>query len=133
MSAHILPDSRLKDSSLATVMADWENPDGSFTRMEMQPVYCASCGIHYGWVPVFTTFACWLCNQCHEQYGVLAGTYVQPEEEFNQAVAQEMLERFGRSLTDLELFALMEQGKLGIALENLNKESPYKVMNNGNR
>ena len=45
----------------------------------------------------------------------------------NLAVAYEMRERFGRELTDLELFRKAERGELGTALELLARESPYKV------
>jgi hypothetical protein len=41
-----------------------------------------------------------------------------------------MRRKFGRDLTELELFALLEQGKLGSPLELLNRESPYAVPSN---
>ncbi len=125
-----LPDSRLHDAGQSTVMVDWVLPSGGTVRIEVQPVYCASCGVLFGHVPKEnTTFAFWLCCQCFEQYGAVVGTYAVPEEEFNQAVAHEMQERYGRHLSDWELFRELEQGRLGTSLELLARESPYKVAN----
>lgn len=55
------------------------------------------------------------------------GTYAVPEDEFNKAVAYEMEKRFGRHLSDLELFHQAEKGILGRELELLEKESPYPI------
>lgn len=127
----ILPDSRLLggDSTLNSVMGDWQLPDGSIVRIEVVPTYCGSCGLASGqYVPKDNTvFTFCLCRPCYEKYGEIAGTMVSSVEEFNRAVEAEMMEKFGRALTDLELFQLLEQGQLGSALEKLNKESPYKV------
>ncbi len=126
----VLPDSRLHDANLATVMVDWSLPSGGTVRIEVAPVYCASCGVMFGYVPKEnTSFAFWLCNQCFETYGAVVGTFAVPEEEFNQAVAHEMEERYGRHLTELELYREIEQGRLGTPLELLARESPYKVAN----
>lgn len=129
MSMHILPDSRLKEAK-GTVIVNWELTDGSTVRIEVEPIYCANCGKLYGYVPKEnTTFAFWLCRKCFEAHGEIAGTYAVPEDEFNQKVQTEMQERFGRDLTDLEIFKLLEQGELGRPLELLIRESPYKVPN----
>jgi hypothetical protein len=126
--AHILPDCRLKDKK-GTLMVDWPLPGGGTVRIEVEPSFCANCGNpnpHY--VPKDnTTFDFWLCNQCAEDYGEIAGTYMMPDEEFNRAVEAEMLDRFGRSLDVMEIAVAVDRGTLGTALELLAKESPYKV------
>ncbi len=123
----VLPDSRLSQRpDLCTVMADWPMPDGSTVRVEMAPIYCANCGTLFGHVPLENcTFAFWLCRDCFAKWGEVAGTYAVPEDEFNQAVAAEMQDRFGRTLTHVELWQLEQQGQLGTALEKLARESPY--------
>ena len=127
---NVLPDSRLHDRLHGSVMADWTLTDGSTVRIEMAAVYCASCGVPFGWVPAENTaFAFWLCNQCFEQYGAVVGTCVMPDEEFCRNVQHEMQAKHGRDLSELELFRLIEQGKLGKELELLARESPYKVAN----
>lgn len=127
MGASVLPDSRLQ-SAVGCIMADWELPDGRTVRIEVQPIFCGNCGKHYGFVPKEnTTFAFWLCRKCYEKYGAVAGTCAVPEDEFNRSVEAEMVERFGRSLTAVEVAALKEQDKLGRMLELLEKESPYPV------
>lgn len=133
MSAHILPDSRLAsgDSTVGSVMID---------GIEYVPIFCGSCGHPFmdgtadanGWprgcVPKESmTFLFWLCDQCFSQYGGLASTYATPDQAFCEAVAFEMQEKFGRALTDLELYVLSQHNSLGAALELLEKESPYKV------
>lgn len=124
----ILPDSRLQDRNFGAVMGDFELPNGQTVRLEMTPVFCASCGTLYGYVPRDNTnFVCWLCRPCFEKYGETASLCTVPEDEFNQLVAEEMVARFGRPLTDAELSAAAEQGKLGRALELLDRESPYAI------
>lgn len=127
---HLFPDSRLAegDSTLGSQIVDWEMPDGSITRLEVVPIFCGSCGKPYGFVPKDNcAFVCWLCRPCHEKYGVIAGTYAQPDDEFCKAVEHEMIEKFGRALTEAEIGALAEKGELGRPLELLEKESPYPV------
>jgi hypothetical protein len=127
-TSDILPDSRLKETK-GSVMADWPLPDGRTVRLEAVPIYCAHCGIKYGFVPKENQiFDFWLCRKCFEKYGHVLGCYVQPDEEFCRDVEFEMMERFGRPLTDIEIFAAAEQGQLGSALEKLEKDSPYPVM-----
>jgi hypothetical protein len=124
----MLPDSRLADRDMSTVMADWALPDGRTVRIECSPVYCANCGSMYGYVPKDNTvFVMWLCNRCFEQYGAVAGTYAVPDEQFCKDVAHEMHEAYGRTLSDWELFNLMERGALVAPLVALEKESPYRV------
>lgn len=130
VNEHTLPDSRLAQRpDLETFMGEWTMPDGSFIRCEIQPIFCANCGKKYGYVPKDnTTFACYLCNKCFETWGAIAGTYAVLDDDFHQAVQHEMETRFGRTLTELEIFKLAEHGRLGTALEKLEKESPYQVM-----
>lgn len=126
-NTHILPDSRLA-SPQQGVMANWQLPNGSSVRLECEMIYCANCGIAYGYVPKEnTTFACFLCQQCFETYGSVAGTYAIPDEEFNQNVAHEIEERFQRPMSTEDLLIEAQNGRLGTALEKLAMESPYPV------
>src|SRR3989442_15330755 len=91
----LLPDSRLRDRSKHAM----PGPGGYWV-----PVYCAVCGVPYGYVPEENcTFACWLCNYCSEAYGAIFGTMMMPDEVFWEKVRQAQLERYGRLLTDREL------------------------------
>lgn len=47
------------------------------------PIYCANCGAKGGMVPEDNcTFAFWLCNNCWETHGAIAGTMAVPDELF---------------------------------------------------
>jgi hypothetical protein len=126
-SQHILPDSRARESK-GSKMVDWAMPDGTTRRIEVEICYCANCGKPSQWVPKDNTAAAfYLCDECFEKYGAIAGTCAVSDQQFCENVVQEMLDAHGRPLTDLELFKLMEQGELGTGLELLMRESPYKV------
>lgn len=129
-SMDVLPDSRLTDKNFGAVMMDWPLPSGRTMRVECVPVFCANCGLPYGYVPRDNTaFAFWLCQQCFETHGAVAGTFAQPDAEFCAAVAVEMENRFGRSLTAEEIVVAQDRGLLGRELGLLIKESPYAVFN----
>lgn len=124
----VLPDSRLKDQTLGSQVVDWPLPGGGTVRCEAVRIYCANCGKLYGWVPKDNTaFAFWLCAKCFESFGTAAGMCAVPDAEFAEAVAFEMNERFGRTLTETEIVYFQERGELGTALEKLARESPYPV------
>jgi hypothetical protein len=125
--ADLLPDSRLTQRpDLGATVVDWQMPGGGSVRVEVVPIYCAACGKMYGYVPrENTAFAFYLCRKCSENWSPLPGTFVQPDDDFCRAVAEEMVARFGRPLTDAELAAAAGAGGLGRALELLAKESPY--------
>lgn len=123
----ILPDSRLRDPK-ATVMVNWATPGGGTVRLELEPIYCFNCGVPNGYVPrAVMSFVSWLCRSCSEKWGEYASNWSVADEAFWSAVGAEMEDRFGRSLTQLELETLAEQGRLGSALEKLGRESPYKT------
>lgn len=131
MPTNILPDSRLSDRR-GSVMLDWPlrgGPNPPTVRLECVPCFCINCGAPGPYVPADTTsWASFLCQKCIESYGELASGWVCSEQAFCEAVAAEMLESFGRYLTELELCALKDQGKLGRYLELLERDSPYKWM-----
>lgn len=123
---NILPDSRLQ-GSIGNVMADWPDGNGGTTRLELQPIYCFNCGRPNGYVPVgIMSFVSWLCTPCAEKWGHDASLHTCPDQEFWDKVHEEMMARFGRALTERELSALAEHGKLGRGLELLDRESPYR-------
>lgn len=127
MVANILPDSRLKDPK-ATVMVDWPLADGSSVRLELEPIYCFNCGVPNGYVPRhLMSFVSWLCGKCSQDFGELAENWRVADQDFWDTVAAEMLDRFGRVLSQQELEALAAQGRLGTLLEKLDNESPYKL------
>lgn len=123
----ILPDSRMKNPR-DCVTIDWPLMDGTTVRLELEPIFCFSCGKPNGYVPrEIMSFVSWLCMPCSEKYGELAENWVTSDDQFWQDVASEMKDRFGRVLTQRELCILTERGELGSALEKLEKESPYKI------
>ncbi len=125
---HQLPDSRLRQNpSLGTVMVDWELSDKSTVRLEAQPIYCANCGVEYGYVPrETTTFVFWLCGTCFRAYGHVAGTCAVPDEEFNRDLQEEMQRRYGRALSHEELTVQAEDNNLGPYLEALQRDSLFR-------
>lgn len=132
MSNSILPDSRLLDASKGVVVADWPviDPDGTTRtiRLQLQPIFCASCGKPHGCVPKdVLSWVCWLCQECSVKYGEEASHMLASDEMFWRDVQAEMLDRFGHVLTAAEMDALAEQGRLGRNLELLERESPYKI------
>lgn len=130
---NVLPDSRLKDAK-ETVMGDWELPDPitglmKKVRLEFEPIFCINCGKPNGYVPMHIGMATvtWFCKPCSEKWGMMANDWMLADQVFWQIVAGEMLDRFGRALTQDEINVLAEQGRLGTALEKLDRESPYRV------
>lgn len=125
----ILPDCRLKEKK-GTVMVDWDMPDRSVVRIECEPVYCATCGKLMQYCPLEnTTYAFALCQPCFDKWGLLAGTYAVPDDVFNAAVAEQMMDSFGKYLTAEQLVVLDSLDELPRALRALEKDSPYKVYN----
>lgn len=124
----ILPDSRLTRSDLGAVIMDWPLSNGRTIRLECIPCFCANCGCSGPYVPRDnTTFACWLCNKCVETHGEIVGTYLQPDHEFWAALDAEMVARFGRSATPIEIATLLDQGDR--TFEKLLKDSPIRLAN----
>ncbi len=122
---NVLPDSRLKDAK-GTVMVDWPTATGKI-RLELEPIFCFNCGTPAGYVPKgIMSFVSWLCQPCSEEWGATASLHSSPDQEFWDAVGAEMVARFGKALTQDELWVLAEQGRLGRNLELLARESPYK-------
>lgn len=123
----ILPDSRLRNPK-DCVIVDWPLMDGTTVRLELEPIFCFSCGKPNGYVPrEIMSFVSWLCMPCSEKYGELASNWQASDGQFWQDVANEMKDRFGHVLDQRELCILAERGELGSALEKLEKESPYKL------
>jgi|SRR5438445_3878637 len=104
--AELLPDCRSRER-----LGSIRGPLGTWV-----PVYCANCGAEGGLVPEENmTFLFYLCNQCAETYGNIAGTMMMPDEVFWEKLKQEQLETYGRFLTEQELIALVEEGTSSLA------------------
>lgn len=131
MSANILPDSRLREKK-GTVLVDWplREADGTMTtvRLELEPIFCLSCGKSAGFVPSETvSFCSWLCEECSRKWGADASLHTHSDADFWAAVAAEMMARWGRVLTQEELEVMAARGSLGRNLELLERESPYRT------
>jgi hypothetical protein len=128
MANDILPDSRLK-STIGDIMADWRDGDGNVTRLCLQPIYCFNCGKHNGYVPRdIMSFVSWLCEACSATWGDRASLHQSSDREFWLKVAEEMSLKYGRALTQQELWQLAEQDKLSAGLQLLMRESPFRNM-----
>src|SRR5207245_5676494 len=82
LSPDIRPDSRARDEKGAIwVDSKW-----------LVPIYCMSCGDPAGYsLPKETcTFVGWLCNDCVETYGLMAGMWLMPDEVFWEEMAGEL-------------------------------------------
>jgi hypothetical protein len=114
-------------------MVDWNFRDPLTSRMrtvrlELEPIFCFNCGAPNGYVPRgIMSFVSWLCEKCSLTWGELASLHKHADQDFWDKVTFELNSRFGRSLTQQEISMLAERGKLGSALEKLEKESPYKL------
>jgi hypothetical protein len=124
-NSHVLPDSRLREKQMIrkSVVA---TPDGGKVTVEEEPVYCINCGKLHGWVIVGAVWEAWLCTPCAETWGKIAGTYMMPDELFWILVACEMLEHFGRYLTNDEIVMLARDEDYG-PLRSLAMDSPIKI------
>lgn len=99
MSAHILPDSRPRESK--TVVGE--------NGKSMVKLYCANCSKPGGLVPEeHITFAFYLCQSCADKYGNDAHFYQEPDEVFNERIKNAQLEKHGRFLTAPELAIELE-------------------------
>ena len=86
MNEDILPDSRTK-RTVGRVFSK-----GLFSTWV--PIYCANCAADGGLVPEENmTFAFWLCNNCFETFGKIAGVMMIPDEVFWREVAFEQEEQ----------------------------------------
>lgn len=122
---NVLPDSRLKDPK-GTVMVDWGTATGETVRLELEPIFCFNCGKPNGYVPRdIMSFVSWLCQPCSDRWGHDASLHVHADQEFWDKVGHEMQTRYGRALTQLELWALAEADRLPEAMKLLIRESPY--------
>jgi hypothetical protein len=130
-SANVLPDSRLRDPR-ATVIVNWEFFDPltglpKMYRLELEPIFCMNCGKPQGYVPrEVMSFVSWFCGPCSEQYGELASHWRHADQDFWDKVMEEMNSRYGRCLSQRELWELAEQGRLSTGLQLLIRESPYR-------
>ena len=118
--AELLPDSRLQDRKGGKRIQF-----GLWGRINMEPIFCANCGILGAYVPAENcTFACWLCDPCAEVMGPIAGTLMMPDEVFWARVRAEQLDKHGRLLTKEEMARVCEAPSGAMA--KLLKESPIK-------
>lgn len=89
--AEILPDCRAKDPKgiIQSKIGNWV------------PIYCANCGKSGGAVPEENmNFAFYLCDNCVEAHGKIAGTMMMPDQVFWERVRQEQKEKRKKKLSD---------------------------------
>jgi hypothetical protein len=128
--SEVLPDSRLKpqDRLKGEREMPWELPDGSVVNVWAVQGFCVSCGKLLAWFPRDTTVhGCLICNTCYQRDPTVFAGMVESSEEFNRNLEAEMLDRYGRGLTGVELFHEYENQTLGVGLQMLLRETPYPV------
>ncbi len=132
MVADVLPDSRLKlNPSHGCIMGDWQMLGGSTVRIELQPIFCVSCGKLWGYVPKENTVhVTHICNKCFRNDPNVFDGMVASDDQFMNDVQHEMQSRFGHDLTDQEVFDLLQGNNLGNALNSLILDSPYPASDN---
>jgi hypothetical protein len=136
MSKDVLPDSRLKDETLGSVVANFEFDEVALVnglprlvkkkyRLEMLKIFCWNCGALQGYVPQgVMSWVSFLCNPCAAVCGEAAALLDTPDAEFWRVVSAEMERLYGRGLTQQELIVLVERSELPHSLQLLEKESP---------
>ena len=88
----VLPDCRTLTPKGAVHLSGW----GSWI-----PIFCANCGKEGGKVPEENmTFIFWLCDNCFETCGKIAGTMAVPDEVVWEQIRQEQLTKQG-NLTEV--------------------------------
>jgi len=98
-TVEILPDSRAREAKDVKQMSV-----PNIGMVHWVPIFCANCGTAGGRVPEENcTFAFYLCNNCVEKWGAVAGTYAVPDDVFWANVRREQQEKYGRQLLPLEL------------------------------
>jgi len=66
-------------------------------------IFCANCGKDGGRVLENDyDFAFYLCEPCAENYGKIAGIYMEPDSIFWQKIVDAQVEKYGRTLTAQE-------------------------------
>lgn len=83
----ILPDSRLQHHK-TQVVRGWHPYAG---WLNYEPIFCANCGQYGGHVPEESTFAFYLCDNCFEEHGPIAGLMMVPDEVFWEQVRQDQV------------------------------------------
>jgi hypothetical protein len=97
----------------------------------MEMAYCFMCGKAYAWIPKENTVSVHaICNRCYRTFGTIEGCHVATDEQFRQDVGNELLARYGRALTDDELYNEVRDHNLGPALEALLRDSPFPANDN---
>jgi hypothetical protein len=125
---NVLPDSRLADKNARSEQGLWECADGTRVRVEAIPAYCVSCGKWLSKVPKDTTVhIALICRKCYDRDPACFAGMVGSEEEFNRKLEDEMLSKYGRYLSDVELLQLYEDQNLSVGLQMLLRETPYPV------
>jgi len=88
---NVLPNSRLREAKESTRIRAGFKEGGSY--MNWVPIFCANCGAKGGFVPEDRcSFSFWLCDNCVEIHGKIAGTMSVPDEIFWQRIAQDKKE-----------------------------------------
>jgi hypothetical protein len=79
-------------------------------------VYCANCHKGGPWVPEEgMTFAYYLCDPCYHKMGDTTCTFVMPDHVFAAKMRLEMIEKYGKVLTEEELRTVVGEGASPLA------------------
>lgn len=73
------------------------------------PYFCANCGKECGWCPEEATFMFYLCRNCEETHGQVAGMMRLPDEDYWEKLKQEQMATYGHYLTQEELAKVVEE------------------------
>ena len=107
----------LPDSRLSTEKGRVSGHHPFFGKIDWVPVFCANCGTPWGYVPAQNMdFVCYLCNDCSSHWGTQFGFALMPDEVYWNKVHQEMIEQYGRVLTERETAALTDVNPLSTLL-----------------
>lgn len=103
-STEVLPDSRLRDRLKGIVRGFF----AGVGFINWLPVFCANCGKRGPYVPEENcNFVFWMCTDCVDKWGAPYGTALMPDEVFWRKAHAEMIEKYGRVLTEQELVAVI--------------------------
>lgn len=82
------------------------------------PCYCMNCGKQHGYrnePDASSGYVGYLCDLCAERWSPLVGTMLVPDEAFAQIATAEMLEKYGRVLSDAEQHEVLKDGNSTLA------------------
>jgi hypothetical protein len=93
------------------------------------PLYCMNCGKQHGYrnePDAASGYVGYLCDPCAERWSPLVGTMLVPDVAFAELASAEMLDTYGRILTDAEQVRVLDDPSSSLAKLARDRVSPRR-------